>query len=390
MKIPLLDLKTQYNSIKSDIDTVMRDVLRRGQFILGENVKNLELEIAAYCGAKFAIGVASGSDALELSLFALGIGKGDEVITTPFTFIATSESICKVGAVPIFVDIDSDTYNISPGEIRKFIDRACFFDKKRKALINKKTKNIVKAVIAVHLYGQPCEMDELLQVARKYNLKIIEDCAQAIGAEYKGRKVGTFGDAGCFSFFPSKNLGAYGDGGMIVTSNKKIAENLKILRAHGSKAKYFYIMEGRNSRLDEVQAAILRVKLKYLDKWNDGRTKNVEDYNRVFLKNKLLTKLVIPKKLEEVRHVYHLYVVRTKKRSPLINFLRSKGISTAIHYPLPLHLQVVHRALKYKKKDFPNAERAAREVVALPIFPELTFKQIEYVVNCVKDFFESR
>ncbi|MEK6715181.1 MAG: DegT/DnrJ/EryC1/StrS family aminotransferase [Candidatus Omnitrophota bacterium] len=371
MHVPLLDLKKQYQSIKPEIDKAIQDVLDSGSFILGENVRLLEEEIAAFTGVKLAVGVASGTDALELSLMALGIGQGDEVITTPFTFIATAEAICAVGAKPVFCDIKLDDYNIDPKEVRK--------------KISKKTK----AIIPVHLYGHPCRMDELLEIAKEYNLKVIEDCAQAIGSEYKGKKVGSFGDCGAFSFFPSKNLGAYGDGGIAVTSNKELADKMRILRVHGAVDKYHHSFKGRNSRLDELQAAILRVKLKYLDKWNEARRKNAAIYNKLFLKTGLEKKLVLPKELPDCKHTYHVYAVRSKKRDKLQEFLKTQGVATLMHYPIPIHIEEVYKYLGYKKGDFPNAELVASTIISLPMYPELKEEEIEYVVEAIKRFYNS-
>ncbi|MDD4910460.1 MAG: DegT/DnrJ/EryC1/StrS family aminotransferase [Candidatus Omnitrophica bacterium] len=368
MMIPPLDLRLQYQSIKGEIDGAIQRVLDSGSFILGENVRRLEEEVASFLGVKFAVGVASGTDALELALRALNIGENDEVITTPFTFLATSEAVCSVGARPVFADIDLDTYNIDPEEVRR--------------KVTKKTK----AIIPVHLYGQPCRMDELIKIARDHNLMIIEDCAQAIGAEYKGRKVGSFGDCGCFSFYPSKNLGAYGDGGVAVTDNQDIADRLRVLRVHGCRERYYCVTRGRNSRLDELQAAILRVKLRYLNKWNEQRIEKAEVYNELFKKSGLSEELAIPGTIREGRHVFHLYVIRLKQRDELLKFLKAKDIIGAVHYPLPLHLQEIYKELSYKKGDLPNAELAAEEVISLPLYPEITKEEITAVAEAVKEF----
>jgi dTDP-4-amino-4,6-dideoxygalactose transaminase len=368
--IPLLDLRKQYYSIKSEIDVRIQEVLDSGRFILGQQVKSLEEEMANFCQTKFAIGVASGTDALELALRALEVKVGDEIITTPFTFIATTEAITQVGAKIIFADINLDTYNI---DLQKIKDKI--------------TAN-TRAIIPVHLYGHPCEMNEIMEIARENNLFVIEDCAQAIGAKYKGKVVGSFGDVGCFSFFPSKNLGGYGDGGMIVTSDRQVAEKIKMLRVHGSNNKYFYLLKGRNSRLDEIQAGILRVKLKYLNLWNELRRKKAEIYNKLFLKSSLTNEIILPKTSEYIKHTFHLYITRVKQRDKLINFLKSKNIFAGIHYPLPLHLQKVYKELGYKSGDFPNAELAAREVISLPLYPEIVLEQINSVVETIKEFFE--
>lgn len=368
VKIPLVDLVRQYRAIKNEMDEGIKSVLEKGVFILGENVEKLEAEIADYCQAKYAVGVASGSDALELSVRALGIGEGDEVITTPFTFIATAESIWANRAKPIFVDIELDTYNIDPSLIEE--------------RITKKTK----AILVVHLYGHPCDMDAILKIAEKYNIKIIEDCAQAIGAEFNSKKVGGLGDIGCFSFFPSKNLAGYGDGGMIVTNDREIADKIKMLRVHGSTDKYRHDSEGRNSRLDELQAAILRVKLKYLDRWIDSRRHNAQRYNELFQNAGLDSKLIRPIERRGYKHAYNVYSIRAGEREELRNFLNKQQVSTAIYYPLPLHLQKVYSFLEHKNGDFPNSEKAAKEVLALPIFPELTVEEIEFVVGSFSAF----
>ena len=307
-----------------------------------------------------------------MGLKALGIGAGDEVITTPFTFIATAEAIVRVGATPVFVDIDVKSYNIDPLLIEKQI---------------KKDKNgKIKAIIPVHLYGQPCDMDEIMLLARKYNLKVIEDCAQAIGSNYKGKKVGSFGDCGAFSFFPSKNLGAYGDGGIVVTNKRSIADRIKVLRFHGAKDKYHHIVEGINSRLDEIQAAILRIKLKYIDKWNNARRNNALLYNKHFFDAKLSGEVICPEEFSFRRHIYHVYAVRIKNRKGLINFLNTKGISTGIHYPIALHLEQVYKYLGYMRGDFPNTEKAADEVISLPMYPELKNSQIKFITKQIDNF----
>lgn len=368
-KIPLLDLKVQYISIKNEIKAAIDKVLDSGSFILGENVLKLEEEFAKFCGCKFAVGVASGTDALELSLRALGINTEDEVITTPFTFIATVEAICQVGAKPVFADIEPGSFVINP------------------ELVRKKITQKTKAIIPVHIYGHPCDMDKILKIAKEYNLKIIEDCAQAIGSEYKAKKVGTFGELGCFSFFPSKNLGAYGDGGMVITDKEDLAKTLKMLRIHGSSSKYHHLVEGRNSRLDELQAAILRVKLKYLDNWNNTRRKNAYLYQQYLSKYNLNGRITLPQERVNNRSTYHLYVIRTKRRDDLRDFLGARDIQTAVHYPIPLHLQEVYKDLGYKVEDFPQTELSSHEVLSLPMYPELTEKQISYIAECINKFF---
>ena len=369
MTIPLVDLKAQYNSIKDDIDAAIRRVVQSGQFILGPEVKAFEDEVAAYCGTKYAVGVASGTDALHLALLALGIKDGDEIITTPFTFIATAESIAKCGAKPVFVDIDPKTCNIDPKQVE--------------LKITTKTK----AILPVHLYGQPAAMDDILVIARKHNLKVVEDCAQAMGAEYKGKKVGSLGDAGCLSFFPSKNLGAYGDGGMVVTNDPQIADIVRILRVHGSKVTYQHVMHGFNSRLDALQAAVLRVKLKYLDRWNELRRAKTALYNRLLSQVEGIEPLHFAKGGKSSCNYYTIRLKDSRvNRNELRKHLESKGIQTMVYYPLSLHLQEVYRYLGYKPGDFPQSERAQEQVLSLPMYPELSEEQIEEVVKEIKRF----
>lgn len=367
MNIPLVDLKAQYNSIKDDIDAAIQRVLQEGQFILGSEVETFEKEVASYCGTKFAVGVASGTDALLIGLLACGIGRGDEVITTPFTFIATAEAITRCGATPVFVDIDPKTYNIDP--------------EKTKPRISERTK----AILPVHLYGQPADMDGILGLARKYNLKVIEDCAQAVGAEYKGSKVGSLGDAGCLSFFPSKVLGAYGDGGMVVTNNPEIAEKVAMLRNHGCKEKYYHLVPAFNSRLDSLQAAILRVKLKHLNDWIDQRRQKASLYSGLLSE---IEGIELPCTASYSHHVFNYYTISLKgsqlNRNKLQKYLQLKGIYTAIYYPLSLHLQEVYKSLGYKSGDFPNSEQAQEQVLSLPIYPELSEGQIGKIVDEIK------
>ena len=372
MKIPLIDLKAQFNSIKGEVNEAIQGVLQRGQFILGPEVKNFEEEMATYCGTSFAIGVASGSDALRLSLLACGIKPGDEVITSPFTFIATAEAVTNCGATPIFVDIDPRTYNINPTQIEP------------------KVTSKTKAIIPVHLYGQPAEMEPVLELAKRYNLKIIEDCAQALGAEYKGKKVGSLGDAGCLSFFPSKNLGAYGDGGMVVTNDSELAETVRMLGKHGSKTSYHYLVHGFNSRLDALQAAILRVKLKHLDNWNRLRCEKASLYTQLLNQ---IDGIEPPYTERDKKHSCNYYTIRLKgsrlNRNELRKHLDLQGIRTMIYYPLSLHLQEIYKHLAYKPGDFPESEQAQEEVLSLPMYPELSQGQIEKVVDEIKKFLYS-
>jgi dTDP-4-amino-4,6-dideoxygalactose transaminase len=372
MEIPLLDLKAQYSSIKEEIDKAIRDVLDKGQFILGRYVQKLEEEVARYSDVKYGIGVASGTDALILALTSLGIGRGDEIITTPFTFIATAEAISRVGARPVFVDIEPRTYNIAPDRL----EEVC-----RQRARSKK----LRAILPVHLYGNPCEMNRILKIANKYKLKVIEDAAQAIGAKYKTHLVGGIGNIGCFSFFPSKNLGGFGDGGMVVTNDKTVADKVRILRVHGSSAKYHHSLIGFNSRLDSLQAAILSVKLKKLNEWIVRKRGHARFYNE-----ELKDVVIIPYTEDWTYPVYQLYVIRIKdKRDSLLRFLQEKGIGSRVYYPVPLHLQKCYKDLGYKEGDFPEAESASRETLALPIYPELTEVQREYVVKAVREFFKN-
>jgi dTDP-4-amino-4,6-dideoxygalactose transaminase len=377
LKIQMTDLKSQYESIKEEIDTAIQEVINESGFILGKQVNLLEEEIAGYIGVKHAIGVASGTDALVLSLAALDIKNGDEVITTPFTFIATAEAISRVGAKPVFCDIDYDTFNIDPDKIE--------------AKINPKTK----AIITVHLYGMPCEMDKIMAIAKKRNLKVIEDCAQSFGSEYKDKKVGSIGDCGALSFFPAKTLGCYGDGGMVVTNDEAIASRIKMLRNHGSAAKYHYSAHGFNSRLDTLQAAILRVKLKYIDSWIDKRIENARYYNEL-LQGLFLQKAGhppiqyggVPNSSESIpfKHTFNYYTIRLKKsRDQIQDRLKEAGIASAIYYPLSLHLQEVYKDLGYESGDFPIAEKAQSEVLSLPMYPELAKEQIQEVAKTIKN-----
>lgn len=366
-KIPMVDLNRQYKSIKKEVDCAISDVIKESGYINSRFVKKLEQEIAKYCETKYAIGVNSGTDALYLSLWALGIKQGDEVITTPFTFIATAECISLLNARPVFVDVDYETYNID-------VD-----------LIEKKITKKTKAIIPVHLFGLPCEMDKIKKIAKKHNLLIIEDAAQAIGAEYMGKRIGSFGNTGCFSFFPSKNLGAYGDGGIITTNNKKLAERLKMLRNHGSKAKYFNEEIGVSSRLDGIQASILLAKLKYLDKWNKKRREIARVYNSL-LKN--INWIELPKENKDSKHMYNQYTIRVKngKRDKLKRYLERKNISSMIYYPLPLHLTKAMKYLGYKKGSFPVSEKLSKQVLSLPLSPDLKKKEAEYIVNLINKF----
>lgn len=365
--IPLLDLKIQYKGIADEINKAIFEVLSSGEYILGHFVSDFEEKMAEYCNIKFAIGCASGTDALLLSLDAYGIKKGDEVITTPYTFFSTASVIWRLSAKPVFCDINPLTYNINPNLIED--------------LITEKTKGI----IVVHLFGQPAELEPILEIANKYNLFVIEDAAQSLGALYKRKKIGTFGDCGCFSFFPTKNLGCYGDGGMIITDNLEIAEKIKILRVHGAKPKYHHLIVGYNSRLDAIQAVCLSLKLKYIDEWNKKRREKANIYNELLSS---CTEVTLPFINDDSSHVFNQYVIRAKKRNELKEYLKNNGIQTRVYYPLPLHLQECFKGLGYKKGDFPESEKASAETLALPIYPELKKEEQEIVASKIKEFYE--
>ena len=379
--IPILDLKAQYESIKDEINEAVQGVLESGHFVLGPNVEALEKEVAEYCQCRYGIGVASGTDALRLSLHALGIGPGHEVITTPFTFIATANTISHCGARPAFVDIDSRTYNIAPAAIE--------------AAITERTK----AIVVVHLYGQPADMDPIMKLAEAHGLYVIEDAAQAIGARYpstgpstgsgrssgrrKGRRVGSIGHAGCLSFYPTKNLGAYGDGGMVVTNDAALAEKVDVLRRQGGKKKYHAEVLGFNSRLDSLQAAILGVKLKYLDGWNEARRQVAQRYNELLAGLPVTT----PYELPHIYHVYHQYTIRAPQRDALAAYLKERGVGTMIYYPVPLHRQELYASLGYGEGSLPVSEAASREVLSLPMYPELTEAQQEEIATAIQEFY---
>lgn len=394
MDIPLIDLKAQYRALSVELSSTVLDVLSSTNYIMGKPVIEFENSFSKYLGVKHSISVGNGTDALVISLKALGIGQGDEVITSPFTFFATAESISMVGAKPIFIDIEKNSLNI---DVTKIEDK-----------ITSKTK----AIIPVHIFGQPVDMDEILSLAKKYNLYIIEDACQAIGSEYKSKKIGSFGDVACFSFFPTKNLGCAGDGGMIVTNNDDVAIIAKALRNHGSgengqKAynilinrpaeapevkdsndilfnplKYYNYLIGFNSRLDSLQAAILSIKLKYIDNWNNTRRDNAKFYNE----NIVNKNVVKPFELQNRTHVYHMYILQSKERNKMLNYLKQKGIATGVYYPVPLHLQKVYAGLGYKKGHLPISEALSHKTFAIPIYPELTELQKNYIVECINNF----
>ena len=371
MQVPLLDLKAQYATIKQEVEAAIAEVMASQHFILGPKVTACEAAIAKYSACAHAIGVSSGSDALLVCLMAENIGPGDEVITTPYTFFATAGAIARVGATPIFVDIDPSTYNLNPAQIA--------------AKITSRTR----AIIPVHLYGQMADMDAVMKVANERKLVVIEDAAQAIGAEYKGRRAGSIGHYGCFSFFPSKNLGAAGDGGMVVTTDAERAERVRVLRAHGSKPKYYHKFIGGNFRLDAIQAAVVSAKLPHLDGWTEGRQRNAKLYNRLFAEAGLANSAVgLPAMLTD-RHIFNQYVIRVSRRNELQSYLQSKGVGTEVYYPVPMHLQECFSYLGHKPGAFPESEQAANETLALPVQPELTEAQLRYVVDCVREFVSS-
>lgn len=361
MNLHMVDLVGQYKTIKPEIDEAIHRVLDSGHFILGKDVKDFEAEVASYLGVAHTVGCASGTDALQIAMMALGIGAGDEVITTPFTFVATAETIALLGAKPVYVDIDPKTFNIDHSQIVK--------------AITKKTR----AIIPVHLYGQSCDMDPIMEISRKHNLPVIEDNAQAIGAEYNGRKLGGIGMLGCISYFPSKNLGAYGDAGMVVTNDSALAEKVRMIIVHGSKVKYKHEILGVNSRLDTLQAAILRIKLKHLDRWVKTRKEAAARYNKLFAGTNVIT----PFEASYGRHVFHQYTIRLKNRNAVEKHLAEKKVPHAVYYPIPLHLQQAFRTSEAVEGSFPLAEQAAQEVLSLPMHTELTEEQQSYIAACV-------
>jgi dTDP-4-amino-4,6-dideoxygalactose transaminase len=377
MNIPLVDLKIQYESIKVEIDSAIAEVISKSAFVGGPFVESFEKAFASFCQVKHCVGVGNGTDALFIALKALGVGPGDEVIVPANSFIATSEAVTMAGAKVVFVDIDPKTYNIHPNKLEDLL-------KKRHALTSMRSAVKPKAVIPVHLYGQPADMDPILEIARKYDLKVIEDAAQAHGAEYKGRPIGSIGDMACFSFYPGKNLGAYGDGGAILTNDDELSLKAKMFANHGRIAKYDHDMEGINSRLDGLQAAILGVKLRHLPGWTEKRRKNAYLYNE-HLKE---TSLVLPTEIANSKAVYHLYVVRVSNglRDKLQSHLKSKGVSTGIHYPIALPDLKAYKYLNHQETSFPEATKASREILSLPMFPELKQTQIEYIETEIKKY----
>lgn len=365
MKVPFLDLKIQYTTIREKISAALQEVLDNTSFAGGPMVEKFEKEFGPYCHCEHAIGTGNGTDALWMSLLGLGVGRDDEVITSPSTFIATAEAISFCGAKPVFVDIDEQSYNIDPALIE--------------AAITPRTK----AIIPVHLFGQPADMDPILAIAKAHNLFVIEDACQAHGAEYKGRRAGSIGDAGAFSFYPGKNLGAYGEAGATVTNNQELADTMRMFRDHGQKQKYYHSLVGWNARMDGFQGAVLGVKLPYLPAWTDARRSHAALYNTLLAD---VANVITPHEAKYAKHVYHIYAIRIRSRDALIKALADNGISCGIHYPVPLHLQKAYQHLGYGKGDFPIAEKCADEFVSLPMYPELPEESIRYVVEKIKEY----
>ena len=379
MQVPLLDLKAQYQTIRAEVRACLDEICEQQLFILGPQVSRMEDQLARYCRVPHAVGVSSGSDALIIALMAAGIGAGDCVITSPFTFFATAGAIARVGARPVFADIDAQTFNLDPGQLQKTLEQMTVEGRKS-----------VKAVIPVHLYGQCADMDPILEICRQHELVVIEDAAQAIGAEYGGRRAGSMGDYGCFSFFPSKNLGAFGDGGLVTCSAPEKDNMLRLLRMHGMHPKYYHHHIGGNFRLDALQAAVVAIKLKYLDDWTAGRQANAATYRRLFSEAGLDDRVGLPLEREN-RHIYNQFVVRVdEQRDALHAYLGEQGIGTEIYYPVPLHLQACFASLGYKSGDFTVSEQAAEQTLALPIFAELQEEQLVYVVESIKTFLAGR
>lgn len=393
MEVNFFDLKQQYQTLKDEVQGEIQEVLESGHFALGKKVDSFEKGFAAHVGRAHAVAVNSGTSALWLALLACGVKKGDGVLTTPNTFIATAEAISFVGATPFFVDVEQSCYNLDPLKLKEFVEKSCTFNQQR--LVDSSTNQPITCIVPVHLYGHPCDIAPILEIARKYNLKVVEDCAQAHGAEYEFSnsslsqfrgwvRVGRTGDVGCFSFYPTKNLGAYGEGGAIVTDDEGIANSVRMLRDHGQPSKNFHQLKGFNCRMSALQGAILGVKLRHLDDWNSRRRKIANLYNQL-----LSDTVITPREADHSRHVYHLYVVRTPSRDQLQKYLKSKGIHTAIHYPTPIHLQEAYRELGYGLGSFPVAEKHSEEVISLPIYPELREEEVEYVTEQIRSFFRN-
>jgi len=372
--VPFLDLTRQYEKIKSEILAATQRVYKKGRFILGEEVSGFEKEFSHYCGVRYGVGVGSGTDALYLALKAAGIGEGDQVVTVANSFVATALAISFTGAKPLFVDIDPKAYTMDPNSLELLLKREK----------TKKSGRKIRAVLPVHLYGHPADMDSIMEIANRYDLVVIEDACQAHGAKVGRRKVGSLGAMGCFSFYPTKNLGGYGDGGMVVTDGQKYDRKLRLLRCYGQREKYQHILKGHNSRLDEIQAALLRVKLKYLDEWNEERRRKAKLYATLLSP----LGLVCPSEKKGVRHVYHLYTIKTGRRGALQTFLKKRGIETLIHYPIPIPLEKAYREMGYRSGDFPLTDQWSRKILSLPFFPEIREREMEKVAEGIRCFFE--
>jgi dTDP-4-amino-4,6-dideoxygalactose transaminase len=386
MIVPLLDLKPQYQALKAELDQAMLRVAGSQMFILGPAVRELEEKVAAYCGCRHGIGLSSGTDALLIALMAYDIGAGDEVVTTPYTFFATGGTVARLGARPVFIDIDPDSFNLRPELTRRFLERDC--ERRDGGLVNRASGGRIRALMPVHLYGQCADMDAFVALGREFGLPVIEDAAQAIGAEYPiGRRAGGIGEIGCLSFFPTKNLGAFGDAGMCVTNDDALAAKLRMLRVHGMEPKYYHALIGGNFRLDEIQAAVLLVKLGYLESWHEGRQRNAAHYDRAFRDRGLTARLSLPTARPGHRHIYNQYVIRVPDRDRLRAYLGECGVGTEVYYPVPLHMQQCFAYLGYRPEDCPESARAAQETLALPIYPELRDEQLQHVVDSIAAFY---
>jgi dTDP-4-amino-4,6-dideoxygalactose transaminase len=389
LAVPLLDLKPQYQALKAELDEALLQVAASQMFILGPAVRELEAGVAAYSGAKHGIGLSSGTDALLIALMAFDIGIGDEVVTSPYTFFATGGTVARVGAQPVFLDIDPATYNLRTDLVREFLEQDC--ERRAGGLYNRETGGRVRALMPVHLFGQPAEMDPLMALACEHELAVIEDAAQAIGAEdTPGRRAAGIGDIGCLSFFPTKNLGAFGDAGMCVTNDDGLAAKLRILRVHGGEPKYYHALIGGNFRIDEIQAAVLLVKFRHLEDWHAARRRNAAYYDAAFPAAGLSGHVATPATRPGARHIYNQYVIRVPDRDRLRAYLAERSIGTEIYYPVPLHMQRCFAHLGYQPEDCPESVRAARETLALPIYPELDEKQLQYVVDTIAGFYASK
>ena len=386
MQVPLLDLKPQYRALKAEIDAAIEGLCNTQAFILGPAVRQLEAEVAAYSGCTHGIGVSSGTDALLVALMALDIGSGDAVVTTPYTFFATAGTIARSGALPLFVDIDPETYNLDPNKVAELLKLHC--ERREGKLVHRASGTVVKAIMPVHLYGQMADMTPLMALAREFGLKVIEDAAQAIGAaDAEGRRACSIGDIGCLSFFPTKNLGAFGDAGMCVTNDAALAAKLAMLRVHGMEPTYFHQLVGGNFRLDELQAAVLVIKLKHLDAWTRGRQENACFYFGAFERAGLKSTITLPAAMPGIRHIYNQFIIRAPKRDALRAHLSAAGVGSEVYYPVPLHRQQCFASLGYAEGAFPESERAAAETLALPIYPELSREQLQYVVDMIAGFY---